>query len=58
MDVALVGMTLSMAARGVPGATRRLPVFLVMGVVTLAVLWSRLRRSRRGPDDNPAARQA
>jgi hypothetical protein len=44
MDIALVGMTLSMGARGIPDAMQRLPVFAVMGIVTLAALVALLRR--------------
>jgi hypothetical protein len=49
MDLALVGMTLSMTARGFPGAMKRLPVFVAAGVLTFAALVALLRRLRPVP---------
>ena len=50
MDVALIGMDLSMAVRGVPGGGQRIPVFAVMAVVSLTMLWGMMRRiGKAGP---------
>lgn len=45
MDLALIGMVLSMAARGLGAAGPRLAVFTLMGVVSLALLLALLRRA-------------
>jgi hypothetical protein len=44
MDLALIGMDISMAARGVSGGGQRVAVFAIMGAVTLTVLWLMLRK--------------
>lgn len=44
MDLALLGMDISMAARGVPGGGQRIALFAVMGAVSLTVLWLMLRK--------------
>ena len=49
MDVALIGMDVSMAARGVPGGGQRIPMFAVMAAVTLGMLVGMLRRSATRP---------
>ncbi len=46
MDLALIGMDVSMAARGVPGGGQRVALFAVIGVVSLTVLWLMLRKRR------------
>ena len=43
MDIALIGMDASMAARGLPGAGQRIPIFAAMAVVSLAMLWWMMR---------------
>lgn len=43
MDIALIGMDVSMAARGLPGGGQGIPIFAAMAVVSLAVLWWMLR---------------
>jgi hypothetical protein len=50
MDTALIGMDVSMAARGVPGGGQRIPMFAVMAVVSLSLLAGMVRKVRRpGP---------
>lgn len=44
MDLALLGMDISMAARGVPGGGQRIALFAVMGAVSLTVLGLMLRK--------------
>jgi hypothetical protein len=44
MDLALIGMVLSMASRKVPDAGPPLPVFAIMAGAGAAVLWALLRR--------------
>ncbi len=44
MDMALIGMVLSIKARGIPDAGPPLPVFAFMAVATLAVVGALLRR--------------
>jgi hypothetical protein len=46
MDLALIGMDISMAARGVPDGGQRIPIFAVMGVVSLVVLWTMLEKAQ------------
>lgn len=46
MDVALIGMDLSMAARGLPGGGQRIPMFAAVAAVSLAVLWGIMQRVR------------
>jgi len=53
MDLALIGMDLSMAARGLPGGGQRLPVFVVMAAASLAMLWALLRRIEPRPASLP-----
>ena len=48
MDVALIGMDVSMAAHDVPGGGERVPMFAVMGAVSLALLWAMLRVEQAG----------
>ena len=47
MDIALIGMTLSMAARGLPDAGPPVPVFALMAAVSVVVLAALLRRLHR-----------
>lgn len=47
MDAALIGMDVSMAARGVPGGGQRIGIFAVMGALSLGLLWGMLRGSER-----------
>ena len=47
MDTALIAMDVSMAARGVVGGGQRIPIFAVMGALSLAALWGMLRQRRR-----------
>jgi hypothetical protein len=49
MDLALIGMDISMAILNVPGGGRRVPLFTVMAGLTLAVLWALLRNLRSRP---------
>lgn len=44
MDVALIGMDLSMASRGLPGGGQRIPTFAVMAIASLTMLWGMMRR--------------
>jgi hypothetical protein len=46
MDLALIGMDISMAARGVPDGGQRIPIFAVMGVGSLVVLWTMLGKAK------------
>jgi hypothetical protein len=46
MDLALIGMDISMAVRGVPDGGQRIPIFAVMGVISLAVLWTMLGKAK------------
>jgi hypothetical protein len=43
MDLALVGMDVAMAARGLPQGGQRVPVFVAMGALSLAMLWALMR---------------
>jgi hypothetical protein len=49
MDIALVGMDLSMAARDVPGGGQRIPIFAGMAVVSAGMFWGMIRRVGQAP---------
>lgn len=46
MDLALIGMDVSMAAHAVPGGGQRAPMFAAMGAVSLTMFWLTTRSPR------------